>query len=232
MGSKSIIYSGAINGFPLIRIQSKEIIAKTQKGSFYMSSLKKYREMYEQSGDDTIGDPNEGKLLLHKAFLTIPETGDSFLVMDQALSTVNENDFVFCMFGINPDLHNKFLFTDEQKQKLIGFNDTAMIVTDVYEFCKRIVHAANLKGLTVKSGFVKYYDEHINNGNICIDLIINGTENIVFYKTKKYEYQQEFRFTIRNTTGEDHLCLDIGNISDITKTLPTEQLFSSTMKKL
>lgn len=231
MDSKSVVYEGAIKGFPLIKIKSREIISKIQKGSFYMSSLKTYREMYNKSGDDTVGDPNEGKFVIHEAFLTIPETGESTLIMDQALPTVNENDFVFCMFGINPDLHNEFLFTDEQKQKLINFDDTAMLVTDVYEFCKRIVCAANLRGLTIKSGFVKYYDEHINNAKIYIDLFRNGTENIVFHKTKKYEYQQEFRFTIRNTTGEDHLCLDIGDISDITKVFTTEQLFSSIIKK-
>ena len=231
MDSKSIIYEGAIKGFPLIKIKSKEIIEKIRKGSFFMSSLKTYRELYRQSGDDTIGDPNEGKLVIHEAFLTIPETGERTLIMDQALPTVNENDFVFCMFGINPNLHNEFLFTEEQKQKLIRFDNTAMLVTDAYEFSRRIVQAANQRGLTIKSGFVKYYDERINNGNIYIDLLTGGTENIVFHKTKKYEYQQEFRFTIRNTTGESSLTLDIGDISDITEVFTTEQLFSSIIKK-
>ena len=136
MESKKIKFNGEIKGFPLIKIKSREIINKIRSGSFYMSSLRKYREMYAECGDDTIGDPNEGKVIIHDAMFVSEEMGLCEQVTDQPIATVNENDFVFCMFGVNPNKHDKFLFSEEQKQKLIGFDDTAMIVTDVYEFCR------------------------------------------------------------------------------------------------
>ena len=226
MECKNIKYMGEIKGFPLIKIKSREIIEKLRSGSFYMSSLKKYREMYEKYGDDTIGDPNEGKLIIHDAVLKIDELGIEERVTDHAVATVNENDFVFCMFGVNPNKYDKFLFTEEQKQRLIGFDDTALLITDVYEFARRIKNAAEKRNLQIAGNFVNYYDETANDIQIFIDLIAKGTENIVFHKTKKYEYQQEYRFTIQNKTGEDHLELDIGDISDISEVFTTEEIFS------
>lgn len=227
MESEKIKFNGKIKGFPLIKIKSREIIDKIRTGSFYMSSLKKYREIYAECGDDTVGDPNEGKIIIHNAILVSEEMGLCDQVIDQPIATVNENDFVFCMIGVNPNKHDKFLFSAEQKQKLIGFDDTAMIVTDVYEFSRRIAKAAEERNLRISSGFVNYYDETVDNINLYINLIIKGTENIVFHKTKKYEYQQEYRFTIPNNTGNDYLELYIGDISDITEVLSTEELFSA-----
>ena len=62
-------------------------------------------------------------------------------------------------------------------------------------------------------------------------MITKGTENIVFHKTKKYEYQQEYRFTIPNNTGDDYLELDIGDISDITEVFSTEEMFSAIIER-
>jgi len=231
MESKKIKFNGGIKGFPLIKIKSREIIDKIRAGSFYMSSLRKYREMYAECGDDTIGDPNEGKVIIHDAMFVSEEMGLCEQVTDQPIATVNENDFVFCMFGVNPNKHDKFLFSEEQKQKLIGFDDTAMIVTDVYEFCRRIAKAAEKRNLKISSGFVNYYDETVDNVNLYINLITKGTENIVFHKTKKYEYQQEYRFTIPNNTGDDYLELDIGDISDITEVFSTEEMFSAIIER-
>ena len=40
-----VLYKGTIKGFPLIKFQNEEIINKTIGGSFYMNSLKHYREL-------------------------------------------------------------------------------------------------------------------------------------------------------------------------------------------
>lgn len=231
MTSKNIKFSGQIKGFPLIKIKSREIIEKIRAGSFYMSSLKKYRELYAESGDDTVGDPNEGKLIIHDAIFKIEELGINEKVTDQAIATVNENDFVFCMFGVNPNKYEHFTFSEEQKDKLTGFDDTVLLVADVYEFCRRIKKAADERNLKISSGFVNYYDETSNNFQLFINLIVNGTENIVFHKTKKYEYQQEYRFTIPNCSGEDCLELNIGDISDITEVFTTKEFFSSIIER-
>lgn len=73
---------------------------------------------------------------------------------------------------------------------------------------------AESKKIEIKSGFVKYYDEHIDSPNLLISLR-KGIENVVFYKRKQYSIQQEFRFTSPNPQNDMSLELDIGDISDI-----------------
>jgi len=60
-----------IKGFPLIKMSSRELIEKTQGGSFYMNSLKYYRNKYKNDKDNVVGDPYEGKLLVHNAVVMV-----------------------------------------------------------------------------------------------------------------------------------------------------------------
>lgn len=224
-------WAGQIIGFPRIKIQSGKIIEKVRAGSFYMNSLKVYREIYKNAQDNTVGDPYEGKLVVHDAFIQIPELNISKVVSDYAFSTANENDFVFCMFGVEPDAQGSFLFSKEQKEKLIGFDETALLITDTYEFCRRIMKAAQTKCLNINSQFVRYYDKSSDDAGRLVSLCSGGIKNIVFYKPKEYSYQQEYRFTISNQTGDDHLELNIGDISDISTVLATSDMLSLCMVK-
>ena len=52
-------------------------------------------------------------------------------VNDDLLKTSESNDFVFCMFGVNPT-EEKFRFTDKQKEKMISFGDTALILSLIH----------------------------------------------------------------------------------------------------
>lgn len=218
-----------VKGFPLIKIKSKEIIEKMIKGSFYMNSLKVFREMYDEN-DDVVGDPNEGKLIISNGNVIIPGVVDEE-VHNYPFATSHQDDFVFCMFGVNPEKYDNFVFSEEQKEQLKGFDDTALIITDTSEFCKRVNRAAELKGYEISCGFVIYYDEESDDVGRLFSLMMGGMGNIVFYKTQKYSYQQEFRFAVENKTGEDHIELDIGDISDISYVLPVEQLFDGIVAK-
>ena len=226
-----IICKGQIKGFPLIKIQEKDTIDLIKKGSIRLNSLKVYRDFYNKYGDKTIGDPNEGKFIIHDAILKIPELGINQKVKDQAFATANENDFVFCLFGINPNKYSSFNFTEEQKQKLMGFHDTALIITDVHEFSRRMYDAANSLGLKMTSGFVSYYDETVDDVVRLCNLVCKGIESIVYYQTKDYSYQQEYRFSIPNNIGKDYEELQIGDISGITLEVKTEELFEMYIQK-
>ena len=107
---KEILYYGQIKGFPLLKINSKEIIEKTQNGSFYMNSLQYYRDLYKDKNDEIIGDPFEGKIYVHNAIMNV--NGEKIVIKDDGLSTPNENDYVYCMFGVNPQLNTTFTFDD------------------------------------------------------------------------------------------------------------------------
>lgn len=223
-------YRGQIKGFPLIKIKSRDIIEKMQKGSFYMNSLRYYRKLYENSKDEVIGDPYEGKLFIPEAYLMI-EGETPIPLKNEALRTSHEDDFVFCMFGVNPVKYSTFQFTEEQKENLIGFDDTTLLITDTVEFRKRVFDAARKEGLEIREGFVQYYDPSVNSPDIysLYARLINGMENIVFHKRIQYQYQQEYRFTVSQPIGGvyvEHRELNIGDISDISEIFTTKEFLS------
>lgn len=231
---KDIVYRTTIKGFPLIKFQTKDIIEKTVGGSFYMNSLRYYRELYEKTGDEFIGDPYEGKIFISErlgAQLSIPEKEIyNQDLKDVALSTPSENDFVFCMFAINPNNFDDFKFSEEQCEKIISAYDTALIIKDVYEYCKRIKLGAEKQNIEINSDFVKYYDEYIDALDLLLSLQ-NGMEKVVFYKRKKYSVQKEYRFTSPNPQNDLYLKFDIGDISDISVQLPSKDLLNAIISK-
>lgn len=115
-----------IKRFPLIKIKSRDIIEKTVRGSFYMNSLAYYRKLYEDKKDEIVGDPCEGMLFIHEVDMYIPEQNVYEKIRDSAINTVYINNYVYCLFGVNPNTHDSFCFTEEQKKQLVGFDDTAM----------------------------------------------------------------------------------------------------------
>lgn len=52
---------------------------------------------------------------------------------------------------------------------------------------------------------------------------------IAFWKREKYSYQQEYRFLIHDFV-DDYLSVEIGDISDITELLKTEELLNTYLK--
>lgn len=62
-----------IKGSVFVKFQKSCIIEKTQQGSIYMNSLQQFRKLYKDSGDETIGDPYEGKLYIYNADCFIPD---------------------------------------------------------------------------------------------------------------------------------------------------------------
>lgn len=221
-----ILYKGTIKGFPLIKFQNEEIINKTIGGSFYMNSLKHYRELYEMKGDEFIGDPCEGKIFISEklnAQFIVPEKGIFQNLKDVAISTPSEDDFVFCMFGVDPNEYTEFKFSEEQREKIISTYDTALLITDVYEYFKRIKQKAVSEGIDIAEGFVKYYDECIDTPQLFLNLM-SGMEKVVYYKRKKYSIQQEYRFTVPNPRKDMHFEFNIGDISDISVAMPSKDV--------
>lgn len=221
-----------IKGCPLVKITSKEIIEKIQNGNFRMTSLKKYREMYKEDGDDIIGDPNEGKFYVHDAYIVIPEKNVCENVKEYAFATPNENDFVFCMFEFDLKENDIFRFSQTQKERLPKFGDSALIITNREEFIKRVKKGAERNGYSICYDSVNYYDESIDDVKYLCNQVIRGIENIVFYKQKKYQYQQEFRLTTPYEGDRDFIEFDIGNISDITQVVSTEKLLDSFTRQI
>ncbi len=217
-------------GTPLIKFQSKERIDSFQKGLIYANRLSYYRKLEQTTGDIEIGDSYEAMLHVNEAYVHVPTTGETVHIVDGLIPTTHSDDYIFCMFGIYPKLVN-FSFSEEQKEKLLSFGDTALILKDSNEFIRRIKSAAEKSGYKCKFGAVQYYDPAYDNGNQIIS-IMSDMSNIAFWKRDFYKYQQEARFSF--TGGDmslDHLEIEIGDISDISEIVPSEMALTAMVNK-
>ncbi len=219
-----------VKGFPLIKFQSASRIQDLQNGLVYMNSLEWFRRDESENSNNVVGDLFEGMLHIHEANLVLSETGESIEIKDELMLTSASNDYVYCMFGINP-YNNNFSFTKEQKEIIQTFGDTALLILDKDEFFKRIHKAALEKDYEIYGGFVHYYDEEKDSVNLNLSLL-SGMQNIAFWKRKAYAYQQEFRFLIHMPDSKkDHLELNIGDIHDISKVYKAHDILNAKVLK-
>lgn len=219
-----------IVGVPLIKFQSEERIKSLQQGKIYMNTLAYYRKLEEETGDVRVGDSFEGMFHVKKGELVFPDEGEVIELNDELIKTSYSDGFVFCLFGVKPSIE-KFEFTEDQIREITGFGDTALLILDVPEFERRIIKAAKAEGFEIYKGFVKYYDETRDSASVMIPLL-SGMHNVAYYKRKMYEYQQEYRFFVyAESDKRDHLELEIGDISDISRMMKTSSMLKAKIVK-
>jgi hypothetical protein len=222
----------AIKKLPVVKFQRKDRIDSLQKGCVYMKTLRYYQEREAKFNDTIVGDAGEARWHINDAIMTVTPVlgGETKMekLNDVWFDTIHSDDYVFCLFGVNPYKHDAFEYTQEQKEKIAEFGDTALIITDFPELCRRIINAAERDGFAVKGAFVQYYDETVDDANRIISLMLD-MRNIAFQKRKQYAYQQEYRFllTPKNDDKAEHIVLDIGNIEDISMTFKTADVLRS-----
>lgn len=218
-----------VKGTPLIKFQNSDHIQSLREGHLYAKNLQYYRNLEKEDGDGDIGDEFEAMLHINQGFICREDTGEIEKLNDVLIQTRDSNDFVFCMFEIYPSLHF-FQFSEIQKEKMLSFGDTALVITDSDEFQKRVFEAARKKGYEVHFDAAQYYEPSVDWLNMFVSLL-KGMWNIAFWKRKKYSYQQEGRFVFTPGNGMDHIELDIGDISDISIIIPSETVLSANVKK-
>lgn len=219
-----------ICGIPLIKFKNAEIIKSIQCGKIYMKSLKWFREYENKSGDIVVGDSYEGMLRINEGELVIEDTGDRIKLDNSILPTIASDSYVFCMTCINSQ-SKIFEFNDLQKKEMREFGDSALLILDANEFINRIKKAATDKGYKIYFNNVHYYKENVDSADMWISLL-QGTHNIAFWKRDSYKEQQEFRIVVlKEKCIDDHIELDIGDISDISKVFSTEQILSSKIER-
>ena len=220
-----------IKGLPLIKFQKEEIIDSIQKGKIYANTLSFYRQLEEKSGDKRVGDQFEAMLHVHEGQFINRETGEVTELRDTLVPTSHSNDYAFCMFSC---YHNatSFSFSDQQKSELLSMGDTALIITDNTKFRNRVQTAANAQGYDVHFGVVRYFDESEDSANMIISAFQGGWA-LAFWKRKEYAYQQEARFVFSPyKEGVDHIELDIGDISDISKKVDARQALTAFVQEI
>ncbi len=218
-------------GIPFIKFQDRDKIEYLQKGKIYLKSLAYYRQRELETNDDTVGDLFESMIHINNGFISIPELSTFERLDDALIQSSFVNHFVFCMLSL-PENKNTFSFSEEQKQKILGFGNSALLITDRGEFLRRVAVALDREKIVGSHGYVKYYDETKDNLDYWMSIFRNGTENVAFWKRKRYEYQQEYRFLIAPpTTDNDYYELEIGSIEDISIILTAEQALSAMATK-
>ena len=219
-----------VKGTPLIKFQSKNIIEKTQKGLIHAKTLEYYRNQERDKGDQRVGDEFEAMLHINEGKYINKKTGEISDLRDVLIPSSNSNDYAYCMFSCDRS-RMPFSFTDEQKSEILKMGDTALIITDHEQFCHRVEKKAKAEGYSTYFGYVQYYDESKDNVNLFASTLL-GVWTLAFWKRRKYSYQQEARFIFSPfKDGTDHLDLDIGDISHISKIVDSRSLLNALIQE-
>ena len=122
---------------------------------------------------------------------------------------------IYCLYGIETgslDLSNDIIKAFNLDMNGLNFGDTAIIIFDPGEFIQRVKNEVERVGYIFQYSPVIYYDEKKHQGELS-----------PFYKSKRFNLQNEIRFWIPNKLDID-LTFRIGDISDIAKLLPKDDI--------
>lgn len=216
-----------VRGVPLIKFQNRDKIDYLQNGKVYLKSLAYYRQRERETGDDTVGDLFEAMIHANDGYVIVPELNVCEKFSDTLINTSFGNSFAFCMLSLSEDAKT-FKFSEEQKEKILSFGSSALLITDRNEFFRRVAVALDRDGIKGYHGYINYYDETEDNAKYWVSILQNGMNHVAFWKRKRYAYQQEYRFLIEPpVTDTDYYELDIGSIVDISVVLTAEQALNA-----
>ena len=231
----------------LIKFGTKSNLEGLQHGTVYMKNIEYFNNL-EQKNESGKPDNNDAKWAVKDLSFTLidPETNQPVLqgtAGNAVFSFGYEKHPIFCMFSFdfrncgeytNDEENHVCLiplsFTEEQKQKVKkGLGEYALVISNTEEFLNRLK-------TTIEKNQCKYRFQRVNynSGNSIdrIQSVQSGIESIVFNKESDYAYQQEWRLLITNKEVDDFFCVDIGDISDISVLMTTDELINSYKIKL
>ena len=219
----------------LMKFGSEENLKKLQAGQLYMKNLKYYVDLEKATDDEDVGDKYDGQMVLQGVKINVcsVDTNESVAQFDAPKVSMNFGYLecpVFCMFmfdyrnyveeHLEGDVSTvRYQFTEEQLERMPNFGDTVLVVNNGDEFVKRVKDGLLKAGYGFTRDYVQYYG--INNLEQ-LKQVQKDNSRIAFWKREKYSYQQEYRFLVYGCV-DDHLSVDIGDISDITDVIKAEQ---------
>lgn len=208
----------------LAKITDKKWADKFQDGEMFLRSLGEFRRIENNyQGDFLEGsianiDPLDDQAM--DQFCPIDKSVRKYIMGGVSLLSEDlKNDKLFCMYGI--ELKGGHLLKDEPDPRILDFGDTMVIITDFKSFMDRVRNALSkcekLHSFSrMDFGRVKYYNREKFFG------ALNA-----FHKTDIYQWQNEYRFLFKDMSAcNSHYILNIGDIRDITITVPTKTFLS------
>lgn len=223
----------------LFKFGSEENLRKLQAGQFYMKNLQYYVDLEKATSDEDVGDMYDGQMMLQDVKISMFTTDThEFIGQFSAPSASFNLGYlkcpVFCMFMMDYRNHVsekldgdiltvRYQFTEEQINKMSNFGDSVLVIKNADEFFNRVKKALLSQDIGYSRDLVSYYGfnnvEHMKQ-------IQKDNLRIAFWKRKKYEYQQEYRL-VAHTEVDDFLSIEIGDISDISEIVKSEQLLNT-----
>lgn len=216
----------------LVKFVAKKYEDDFRSGKLYMKNLQYYIDEERRSGLKGIGDVNEGSLVLNEVqgLIKDAETGKLIAEFDAEKTTLSSNNLlkspVLCLYTIDSTIFKITNRTDtsmdlemnitEEQLKLLtsAFGDNLLFING-REFKRRVEKTCEEQGLELCHKKVEYEDYSINHVDRISKMQNIFSEDMVFFKDKHFQYQNEYRFIIKNKFVDDHFYLDVGDLSDV-----------------
>ena len=221
--------------YSVIKVTDKPEFAQSfRKGLLHFQKVKSFRDGLHddsQRHDEYEGviatfQPGKVRIEFNNAVINGNDITSPILMHDNSLL----EKYAFCMYSINSknwttiaeDQIEAFK-TDMVVDSSIGrFGDHSTIILNVAKFIARVQSAVQSKGYACRMGLVEYYDVNVVNEMF-------AQKRFGFQKTDKLRAQNEFRIIMDSnpTSNDEPWDFEIGNIEDITATIPTRDLRGS-----
>ncbi len=213
----------------MMRFMKHEYTSDFRAGRIRMGTVEKYRKEYaDQEGGRN--DPDEHLLSLFRPEQIVIRVGGQIVGDVQGpvkiRRTLDECSYLLCMTAITDRDLNAVFGDFKLDRRMLGLGDAAVLITHGEDFIQRLRAGINkvpwLRSHQgsggVASGLVEYVDFSTYHGEL-------GP----FRKSVDFRYQHEWRVALIDSTEsrrEDHLTVDMGDISDITKVVDTKDLIT------
>lgn len=209
----------------IIKFGNRKWMDEFQKGKIHFKQLKQFQDFEKKHDNAKRGDKYEGAHMVlspaqNKIVIGNYELDSNDLVGPiRTYKNSSSKNPIFCLYTLTEEIVESFLTSNRTfliDPKVQTFGDTAVYITDFKEFLNRFESALNKQlGIGYSRGLVEYVDVNEVNG-----------EWGAFRKPREYDFQSEYRLLINSPINDPSIDLDIGDISDITISMPIESIQS------
>ncbi|MBT2636580.1 hypothetical protein [Bacillus sp. ISL-39] len=213
-----------------LKFGQRKYMMLLQQGNLHMKNLKYFISYEEEMAKKGRGDKYEGAMVLNDVRMQFrsPKTDEVFFEIYSARTQLRDDSVltkpVFCMTYISGEdlevinetdnyYEAKIKFSDQLKEEMASeFGDTVLVMS-AGNFLDRIKEVFEEEGLVYGQGKVDYYDYNINHSKR-LQYFEEGNNPMIFFtKDELIAYQKEFRIVVLDKDTEDHLDIDIGDIT-------------------
>lgn len=211
-----------------------------QKGTLYMKNFKFYKDLEKRDKQKGKGDITEASQFLSGVnFKLIDKDTNNIFVVGKARSGLIENKDdelkpVFCLYSIdtnsltnvqknNDIITGDLVFSKEDKELILKKLGESVLIISPYHFVNILKSRFKENDLEYGSGKVKYDDFNINNYERLLDYI-DAKNRRFFWKNNDFKYQKEYRIVVLNRNVDDHMIINIDDMSDYSKIMTAEKL--------